>query len=72
LTIIIIIAVTAVAVHLGGGIRTHRRHRRAGLNPRLHYSLGRGWNGSVRLPAGFRVSPAPVLSSLDDAGCPWP
>lgn len=53
---IIIIAVIAYALlHLGAGVHRHRRHRRAGLNPRLYWSLGRGFYGSVRLPGGFRV-----------------
>ena len=26
-----------------------------GLNPRLYYSLGRGWYGSIRLPGNFRI-----------------
>jgi hypothetical protein len=47
--------IIAAIVHLAGGVHSHRRHRRAGFNPRLYYSLGRGWHGSVRLPGGFRV-----------------
>ena len=48
-----------IAVHLAGGPRTHRRHRRARLNWRLYYSLGRGWYGSIRVPGGFRISYRP-------------
>jgi hypothetical protein len=54
-TIVIVIILVVVVVHLLGGVHTHRRHRRAGLNPKLYWSLGRGWYGSIRLPGGFRI-----------------
>ena len=52
---VIIIVIVLVAIHLLGGMHSHRRRRRAGLNPRLYYSLGRGWYGSIRLPGGWRI-----------------
>jgi hypothetical protein len=55
MTVIIIVLGALVLLHLAGGVHAHRRHRRDGLNPRLYYSLGRGWYGSVRLPGGFRI-----------------
>ena len=42
ITTLIVTGVIPAVVHLAGGACTHRRHRRAGLNPRLSYSLGRG------------------------------
>ena len=49
------VVVAAVAAFwLLGGLHGHRRGRRAGLSPRLYYSLGRGWYGSVRI-GGFRI-----------------
>lgn len=56
MTVLIIIAIIAAAVHLAGGARSHRRHyRRHGMHPNLYYTYGRGWYGSIRLPGGFRV-----------------
>ena len=55
MTIVIAVIAVLVFLHLLGGLHTHRRHRRFGLNPRLYYSLGRGWYGSIRLPGGFRI-----------------
>lgn len=43
-----------VAFWLIGGLHGHRRGRRAGMAPRLYWSLGRGWYGSVRI-GGFRI-----------------
>lgn len=55
MTAVIIGAVVVYALlHLGAGARRHRRHRRAGLSPRLCWSLGRGFYGSVRI-GGFRI-----------------
>jgi hypothetical protein len=53
-TVIIIVAVL-LAIHLLGGAHSHVKHRRAGLNPRLSYTFGYGWYGSLRLPGGFRL-----------------
>jgi hypothetical protein len=53
---IIVFAVIAalVVIHLAGGAHGHARARRRGMNPRLYYSLGRGWYGSIRV-GGFRI-----------------
>ena len=52
---IIVIAVAVYALlHLGSGLHRHRRYRRAGLSPRLYWSLGRGFYGSIRV-GGFRI-----------------
>lgn len=53
--IIALIAAALVVLHLIGGAHHHRRARRHGLNPRLYYSFGRGWYGSLRLPGGWRI-----------------
>ena len=53
------IVAIVIAVHLAGGPRTYRRHRRARLNSRLCCSLGRGWYGSIRVLGGFRISHRP-------------
>jgi hypothetical protein len=56
IAVIIAIAVILLAVHLGGGARSHRRHyRQHGVHPNLYYTYGRGWYGSIRLPGGFRI-----------------
>jgi hypothetical protein len=55
MTWVFVVAGVLLFLHLLGGVHSHRRHRRRGLNPRLYYSLGRGWYGSIRLPGGFRV-----------------
>jgi hypothetical protein len=52
---IAVIAAVLLILHLAGGVRAHRRRRRAGTGPRLYYSLGRGWYGPARLPGGFRA-----------------
>ena len=54
-TIIVLVLIVFAVTHLAGGVHGHRRRRRAGLNPRLYYSLGRGWYGSIRLPGNFRI-----------------
>lgn len=54
MAIVFVIVAALVVLHLLGGAHTHRRHRRAGMNPRLYYSLGRGWYGSIRV-GGFRI-----------------
>jgi len=49
------LAIVGVAVFwLLGGLHGHHRGRRAGLSPRLYWSLGRGWYGSIRI-GGFRI-----------------
>lgn len=57
LTAIIVLVVVVFAVtHLAGGARAHRRHyKQHGVHPRLMYTYGRGFYGSIRLPGGFRV-----------------
>jgi len=56
MTALIVIAVILLVVHLAGGAHAHRRHyRQHGLHPRLMYTYGRGWYGSVRVLGGFRV-----------------
>lgn len=52
--IIVVIIILAV-VHVLGGAHSHVKHRRAGLRPRLSYTWGYGWYGSLRLPGGFRL-----------------
>ena len=52
---IIVIVAVLLAIHLLGGAHSHVKHRRAGLRPRLSYTLGYGWYGSLRLPGGFRL-----------------
>ena len=52
---IIVIVAVLLAIHLLGGAHSHVKHRRAGLNPRLSYTWGYGWSGSLRLPGGFRL-----------------
>lgn len=48
------IIIGALAFWLLGGLHGHSRGRRAGMSPRLYWSLGRGWYGSVRI-GGFRI-----------------
>ena len=56
-TVLVIAVVVYALLHLGSGLHRHRRYRRAGLSPRLYWSLGRGFYGSARIPGtGFRVS----------------
>jgi hypothetical protein len=63
------IVAIVIAVHLAGGPRTYRRHRRAGLNPRLYYSLGRGWYESVD-PGARRVPHQPPSLNRSRKGRP--
>jgi hypothetical protein len=59
--VIVICRIIGAVMRLAGGATRHaQRYRRTGgLHPNLCYTYGRGWNGSIRLPGGFRVSPAP-------------
>ena len=50
-----LIAAALLVLHLLGGAHSHVKHRRAGLRPRLYYTWGGGWYGSLRLPGGFRL-----------------
>lgn len=52
--IVFVVIVALVVIHLAGGAHGHARARRRGMNPRLYYSLGRGWYGSIRV-GGFRI-----------------
>ena len=54
MTAAILIIVGVAVFWLLGGLHGHRRGRRHGLAPRLYWSLGRGWYGSVRI-GGFRI-----------------
>lgn len=52
---IIAIVVILVLAHLAGGARSHRRYyREHGTHPRLSYTYGLGWYGSIRV-GGFRI-----------------
>jgi hypothetical protein len=55
MTAIVVALSVHLAFHVGAGHIHHRYHRAHGLQPRLHWSLGRGPYGSIRLPGGFRV-----------------
>ena len=56
MVIVIIVIAALVLLHLAGGGRAHRLHyQQHGAHPNLHYTYGRGWYSSVRLPGGFRV-----------------
>jgi hypothetical protein len=48
--IIVLVLIAFAVTHLVGGATRHRQHRRAGLNPRISYTFGRGWWASVRVP----------------------
>jgi len=55
-TIIVLVLIVFAVTHLAGGARSHRRHyQQHGAHPRLMYTYGRGWYGSVRLPGNFRL-----------------
>ena len=53
-TVIAIVAVLFV-LHLIGGAHHHAKRRARGMAPRLYYTYGSGWYGSMRLPGGFRI-----------------
>jgi hypothetical protein len=51
---IALVIIGIAAFWLLGGLHGHRRARRAGLSPKLYWSLGRGLYGSIRV-GGFRI-----------------
>jgi hypothetical protein len=51
---VLLIVAAIAAFWLLGGLHGHRRGRRSGLSPRLYWSLGRGWYGSIRI-GGWRI-----------------
>jgi len=48
------VVVVLLVLHLAGGAHHHARRRARGLRPRLYYTYGSGWWGSVRL-GGWRI-----------------
>jgi len=55
MTWVFVVVAALFVLHLLGGAHSHVKHRRHGLQPRLYYTWGRGWYGSLRLPGGFRL-----------------
>ncbi len=55
IAVIVFIVVALAVAHLAGGATRHVQHRRRGLRPRLSYTYGYGWWGSVGLPGNFRL-----------------